>query len=75
MSTQLQSPIHLERAPLQWFDKNGICHRSTLYKLRALGKIKFHYLLSTPWISFKELNDAMTDQPEGDLSTEKLLPK
>ncbi len=71
MSTQEKSPIYLERAPLHWFDKNGICHRSTLYKLRALGKIKFHYLLTTPWVSFTELNEAMTDKPETDKDIEK----
>ena len=71
----MPTPINLDRAPLPWFEKNGICHKSTLYKLRALGKIKFYYVLTSPWVRFEELYAAMTSEPETDKDVERMQAK
>jgi hypothetical protein len=63
---QNETTIYMERLPLAFLVNSKIISRPQLYKLRAMGKIKFHYLLTTPFISMPELYAAMTAEPEGE---------
>jgi len=73
MGTQNESTLYLKRLPVQVIVKQNLCSRSQLYKLRAMGKIDFHYLLTTPFIDMDQFYAAMTNNPEGDIETDKIL--